>query len=95
MRNERLETIRTSVLSQMERAERLMRLGIMGAAVLEMTLIAIVVLMFDLKDRVQLLIFITSMLSYSIVVLGLFALGAHVTRTAGRIVSLLDPEPRG
>jgi hypothetical protein len=95
MQNERLETIRTSVLSQMERAERIMRLGIMAAAVLEMTMIAIVVLMFDLKDRVQLLIFVTSMLSYSIIVLGLFALGAHVTRTAGRIVSLMDPEPRG
>ena len=95
MENQRLDAIRSSVLTQMERAERFVRLGVMGAAVLEMAMIALVILVFDLKDRVQLLIFVTSMLSYSIIVLGLFVLGAHVTRTAGRIVSLLDPEPRG
>lgn len=89
MLDESLDGIRENVLARMERAERNMRLGIFGAALVELALIAIVLFMFDLNDRIERLIFVTSVLSYTIVILGLVALGAHVTRSVGRIIAVL------
>ena len=94
MTADRLDSIRHGVLARMERAERNMKLAIYGAAFMELLLFALVLLMFDLRDRVERLVFVTAVLSYTILVLGLVALGAHVTRPVGRIVALLEPGDR-
>ena len=91
MSTERLDAIRNSVLTRMERAERNMRLGIFGAAIVELVLFGIAFTLVDMSDRVERLIFVMSVLSYTIILLGLAALGAHVTRSVGRVVAALDP----
>ena len=95
MRAERLDSIRQGVLARMERADRNVKLGIFGAVLVEMVLFVVVLLVLDLDNRVERLIFVTSILGYTIVALGLAALGAHVSRTAGRILMVLCEDDKG
>ena len=90
MTTERLDTIRSGVLARMERAERNMRLGIFGAALAELALFVIAFELVDLSNRLERLVFILSVLSFTIIVLGLAALGAHVTRSVGRVLAAID-----
>jgi hypothetical protein len=94
MRAERLDTMRQGVLARMERADRNMKLAIFGAVLLESVFLAVVLLLIDLENRVERLIFVTSILGYTIVALGLAALGAHVTRSMGRILTVLSDDDR-
>jgi hypothetical protein len=94
MTNERLDSIRTSVLTRRERAERNMRLGIYGAALTELLLFVVAFRLVDMSNRLERLVFVLSILSYTIIVLGLVALGAHVTRTVGRLLAAVDPSDR-
>ncbi|MGI8497313.1 MAG: hypothetical protein ACR2OG_07010 [Gemmatimonadaceae bacterium] len=91
MRTGPLDTIRSGVLDRMERAERNVRLGILGAAVAELALFAFAFTMVDWHNRVERLLFVFATLSYTIIALGLVALGAHVTRSVGRVVAAMDP----
>ena len=95
MRAERLDTIRQGALARMERADRNVKLAIFGAVLVEMVFIVTVLLTIDLGNRVERLIFVTSILGYTIVVLGLAALGAHVSRSAGRILMVLGDADQG
>lgn len=90
MTPDRLDAMRGGVLQQMERADRNVKRAIVAAAVVELVLFAVVLLAFDVHDPLARLVFVTAVLSYTIVALGLLALGAHVTRTVGRLVALLD-----
>jgi len=92
MSTERLNQIRVNVLDRMERSERYVRLAIFGATFAEVLLLAIAFAMIDWSNRLERLFFVFSILSYTIIVLGLVALGAHVTRTVGRVVAAMDPD---
>jgi hypothetical protein len=85
----RLDAIQAGVLDRMERAEKLMKISVIGAAILEAGLFAIALYLVDWKDPVQRLMFIFAVLSYTIIALGLVALGGHVTRTAARILAAM------
>ena len=85
-----LDDVRQSVLDRVERGERATKAGIFGAAIIEAIMLALAIVLIDWKDPVQRLLFIFFVLSYSIVVLGLFALGGHVTRTVGRLLAAID-----
>jgi hypothetical protein len=74
----------------MERQTNMIRMVVLAAAGVETLLIALALRVLDLKDPTHVLIFITSVLGYTIVVLGLFALGAHVSRAANRVVAVLE-----
>jgi hypothetical protein len=91
MPHDDLDAIRRSVLSRIERGDRLVRITMLGAALLEAAMLAVVLLIIDWKDRTQVLVFVTAMLGYTIIVLGLAALGAHVSRSVGRILAALEP----
>ena len=92
MSSERLDNIRNGVLRQMERADRAIKLAIGTAAVLELGLLSLVIFTADLGNPVERLVFLTSLLSYSIIALGLIALAGHVTRSVGRLASLLESQ---
>ena len=79
-----------SVLDRMEQYERTKRLAILGAAALEAALLAVALLKLDWQDKTQLLLFIFAVLGYTIVILGLVALGAHVSRVGARVVAALE-----
>ena len=89
MQNDRLDDIRGSVLDRMERAERNMKLGIFGAALAELALFAIAFFMIDWDVRLEKLLFVFAILTYTIIALGLVALGSHVSRSAARILAAL------
>ena len=95
MTADRLDTIRESVLTRMERAERGVRLAIIGAALAELALFALAFFMVNWDNHLERLLFVLAVLSYTIIALGLVALGAHVTRSVGRVLSIMSgPEPR-
>ena len=85
-----LDQMRSSVLDSMERSAQAVRLAIVAAAIVELALFVVAFLMIDWSNRTERLLFVLSVLSYSIIAAGLFALGAHVTRTAGRLLVSLE-----
>ena len=90
MTHDHLDAMRESVLDRMERSARLTRLAILGAAAVEGVLMVIALLMLDWTDDLQVLLFVFSVLGYTIIALGLAAVGAHVSRVGARVVAALD-----
>ena len=87
-----LDAVRASVLDRMERGDRVTRGAVIVAALLEAGLFAVALLYVDWKDRTQVLIFLLAALSYSIIALGMVALGGHVSRTVARVLAALDAQ---
>jgi hypothetical protein len=83
---------RASALDRIDRAERRYRIAFYGAAAIEAAFLAAFLLLADLRDRTHVLIFLGAVGAYSIVVLGLFALGAHVSRCAERVLRALESD---
>ncbi|HET9711955.1 MAG TPA: hypothetical protein VFP64_08735, partial [Pyrinomonadaceae bacterium] len=65
-------------------------LAFFGAGLVECLFIVSFVLLADLSNRVHLLILISTVSCYSIVVLGLFALGAHINRGVARLLKAIE-----
>ena len=90
MRAQRTDDVVGSVLDRMEHHARTTKLAILGAAAVEGLLLVIALLKVNWADGTHVLLFIFSILGYTIVALGLIALGAHVSRVGGRVVAALD-----
>ena len=90
----RLDEIRGSVLDRMEKAERSVRLAILGAALAEMVLFAAAFALVDFSNHLEKVIFVFSVLSYTTIAFGLVALGAHITRSNARLLVAIDPAGR-
>ena len=88
------ESMHTSVvpgvLARMESDAQRVRMAVIAAALIEGLLLVIALLKVDWKNDTQVLMFIFSVLGYTIVVLGLAALGAHMSRVGARVVAALD-----
>ena len=82
--------MRESVLDRLERHARNVRLAVFGAAAVEALLIAIAIVKLDFSNRFEVIVFLLFVLSYSIVALGLVALGAHVSRVGDRVLAALE-----
>ena len=96
METERLDTIRHGVLDRMERAERGVRLAIFGAAIAELALLSVAFVMVNWDNHLERLLFVLAVLSYTIIALGLVALGAHVSRSVGRVLAAMSvSDPAG
>lgn len=90
MTSQNLDNVRQSVLDRMERSDRLMRFALIGAAVVEALLLIVVLRLLDWHDRVDRLLFILFLLNYTVLSLGLVALGGHVSRSIGRVLLAMD-----
>ena len=88
--HERLESMREGVLDRMEAGQRLLRLFLGAAALLEAAMLVACILLVDWGDRTQVLLFVIFILSYFIVMLGMVSLGAHVTNATARILAALE-----
>lgn len=88
------ESERTSsvpgVLARMDRHAQQVRMAVVAAAMVEGLLLVVALLKIDWRSDTQVLLFIFSVLGYTIVALGLAALGAHVSRVGARVVAALD-----
>jgi hypothetical protein len=84
------DDVREGVLHRVERHAALGRAAMLGAGGVEALMLVIALRLIDWRDHTQVLIFVMSILGYTIVVLGLVALGAHVSRASARIVAVLE-----
>jgi hypothetical protein len=87
---DRLDEVRAQVLARIEAAERHYRLAFFAGAALELVFLTLFLLLADLSNRTHLLLLLASVMTYSIVILGLVALGVHVTRTSLRVLRAVD-----
>lgn len=85
-----LDAVRSGVLAQIERNERNFRLAFFAAVVWEALFILAFILVADFSNRMHLLLLIATIGSYSIVVLGLVALGAHMNRGVLRVLKAIE-----
>ena len=88
--NADLDRMRASVLDRMEQSDRLVKGAILLGALFELLLFVGAFLLIDWDDRLQRLAFVLAVGGYTIVVLGLVALGGHMTRIGDRVLAALD-----
>jgi hypothetical protein len=84
------DEIRRSALDTIERQERFFKMSFFGAVAFEgLFLIAFLALM-DLNNRTHTLLLVGTVATYTIVVLGLVALGAMANRNTARIIRAIE-----
>jgi hypothetical protein len=62
----------------------------LGGVAVEALAIGLALWLVDWSDRTHVLIFVMGILSYTIVLLGLVALGSHVSRARNRVVAVIE-----
>jgi hypothetical protein len=85
-----LDEVRAAAIARIDRSERNFKLAFIGAGVVESAFILSFILLADLSNRMHLLLLISTVSCYSIVVLGLFALGAHINRGIARVLKAVE-----
>jgi len=88
--NDVTDRARVGALDAIERTERWYRLAFAAACLVEALLLGALLLLIDTRDRTHLLLLIGFVGGYSIVVLAIAALGAHVSRMAQRVLLAID-----
>jgi hypothetical protein len=79
-----------NVLASVDRHAQTTRLAILGAAALEGLLLLFALWKLDWQNETHLILFILFVLTYTVIALGLVALGAHVSRVGARVVAALS-----
>jgi hypothetical protein len=85
-----LDSIRQGVLDRMERGDRLVKGAIIAAAMVEGLLLVVAIFIADWSNPLHRLVFILSILTYSVVACGLVALAGHISRSVGRVLIALE-----
>jgi hypothetical protein len=90
--SEKIQTdeIRAAALVRINRTERNFKLAFLAAAIVESLFLVGFLLLADLSNRVHLLLLIATVSSYSIVVLGLVAIGEHINRSVLRLLNAIE-----
>jgi hypothetical protein len=87
--NGKLDAVRSSVLDEIERTERSRTIAIAGFAVVEAGLLSSAIWLIDWSQRMQVVVFVLFLLTYLMTVLGMLALGSHVSRNTLRIIAAM------
>lgn len=85
-----LDRVRGQALARIERSERNFKLVLLLAAIWELAFLGTFVLAADFHNRMHVLLLLATIGSYTLVALGLFALGAHVDRGILRVLKALE-----
>ena len=85
-----LDAVRGEALKRIERGERNFKLAFFAAVAFEALFLALFLLVADFKDRTHVLLLVSTVGGYTVVVLGLFALGAHFSRGVGRLLKAVE-----
>lgn len=85
-----LDAVRSEALARINRSERNFKLAFFAALAVEALFLVTFLLAADLSNRMHLLLLIATVGSYSIVLLGLVALGAHMNRGVLRILKAIE-----
>jgi hypothetical protein len=90
--DDKLDRARGRVLDRMENGQRLIELATGAAALLEVGMLVACILLVDWSDRTQVLLFLIFILNYFILVLCMFALAGHVSRSTARVLAVLEAQ---
>ena len=85
-----LNAVRAEALARVERGERNFRLAFFGGLAFEALFLAVFLLAADFSNRTHVLILIATIGGYTVVALGLVALGAHVSRGVARVLKAVE-----
>ena len=85
-----LDAIRGEALARVERGERNFKRAFFGGIAFEVLFLFALLLAADLTNRTHLLIVVATVGGYTVVVLGLVALGAHVSRGVARVLKAVE-----
>ena len=86
----KLDQIRGAALDRIERSQRNYRLAFFAAVAIELLFLGGFILLADFGDRLHLLLFLATIATYSILALGLLALGSHVSRNTQLILKAIE-----
>ena len=85
-----LDQLRGEALVRINRSERHFKLVLLAAAVWELLFLSAFILAVDFHNRLHVLLFLATMGSYTLLGLGLVALGAHINRGILRVLKAID-----
>ncbi len=85
-----LDSVRAAALARIARSERNFKLAFIGAVMVESAFIMSFLLLANFSNRLHVLLLISTVSCYSIVVLGLVALGTHINRGIARILKAVE-----
>jgi hypothetical protein len=85
-----LDGVRSEALARIDRSERDFKRAFFAAAAVEALFLVAFVLAADFSNRTHLLLLIATVGGYSVVVLGLVALGAYVNRAVLRVLKAVE-----
>lgn len=85
-----LDGVRSEVLTRINRSERNFKLAFFAAVAFEALFLVTFILLMERHNRMHLLLLIATVGSYSVVVLGLVALGAYVNRGVLRVLKAIE-----
>lgn len=88
--NENVNKIRRAALDSIERNQKMFIIFIFFGALIEAALIAGFLLLADFSNRLHLLILIATITSYSIIIMGLFALGFYLKSNILRVLKAME-----
>ena len=80
MTTQAADRARLSALNQYDKAQRNFKLAILGGFVVEAVFLIGMLLLIDLHDRLQLVVFLSAVGSYFVILMGIVALGAWINR---------------
>ena len=85
-----LDAVRVAALARIDRSERNFKLAFIAAVIVESLFVVSFLFLADFSNRLHLLLLISTVSCYTIVVLGLFALGAHINRGIARVLKAVE-----
>ncbi len=85
-----LDAVRGEALARIERGERNFKLAFFGAVAFEALFLIVFLLAADFSNRTHVLLLIATVGGYTVVVLGLVALGAHFSRGVARVLRAVE-----
>lgn len=86
----RLKNVRSAVLGRIERSERNYKLAFYSALAVEGLFFVAFFLLADFSNRLHVLVLLAAVAVYLILGLGLFALGAHVSRNTQIVLKAIE-----
>jgi hypothetical protein len=85
-----MDEIRAAALVRINRSERNFKLAFLAVVMIEAMFLIGFLLLADLSNRMHLLLLIATVSSYSILGVGLMALGAHINRSVLRVLNAIE-----
>ncbi|MCX6169559.1 MAG: hypothetical protein NTX65_09470 [Ignavibacteriales bacterium] len=85
-----IDAIRKKALEQIEKREKNLKLGIIGIALYEFTLLLLFIFFANWSDKLHQLLFISTLLIYGTLGLGIVALGSFLNINTARVLKAIE-----